>query len=95
LIFDDGSLREMVIWLLPEKTLERGLKYRLFMGFPMGHALYDTTMKRAKVITDISEIAKNLTSSRMPINWWMISSGTLTAIGGGYDKKMHPNRCER
>ena len=33
---EDGALREMVIWRLPEPDLERphGLKYRLYYGQP-------------------------------------------------------------
>ena len=37
-IYDDGAIREMVLWQLPEKTFDRphGLKYRLFYGLADG-----------------------------------------------------------
>jgi hypothetical protein len=37
-IYEDGSIREMVLWRLPEKTYDRphGLKYRLFYGLADG-----------------------------------------------------------
>ncbi|MDH3827691.1 MAG: DUF6516 family protein, partial [Desulfobacterales bacterium] len=33
-IYSDGAIREMVLWQLPNKTLDRphGLKYRLYYG---------------------------------------------------------------
>ncbi len=33
-IYNDGSIREMVLWQLPDKTSDRphGFKYRLFYG---------------------------------------------------------------
>ncbi len=33
-IYSDGSIREMVLWQLPRKTVDRphGLKYRLYYG---------------------------------------------------------------
>jgi len=35
-VFADGAIREMSIWKLPEKNMERphGLKYSLFYGYP-------------------------------------------------------------
>ena len=41
LIYPDGAIREMVIWQLPKKTLERphGLKYRLYYGDSNGNCL--------------------------------------------------------
>jgi hypothetical protein len=41
LIYQDGSIREMVIWHLPTPTPERphGLKYRLFYGNAKGECL--------------------------------------------------------
>ncbi|MDO3380258.1 toxin-antitoxin system TumE family protein [Geoalkalibacter halelectricus] len=35
-VYQDGAIREMVIWRLPTKDNERrhGLKYRLFYGYP-------------------------------------------------------------
>ncbi len=40
-IYADGSIREMVLWQLPEKTPDRphGLKYRLYYGLPDGNCL--------------------------------------------------------
>lgn len=40
-VFNDGSIREMVIWRLPRKTPERphGLKYRLHYGPPGGQCI--------------------------------------------------------
>jgi hypothetical protein len=37
-IFPDGSIREMVIWQLPSRSIERphGLKYRLYFGNASG-----------------------------------------------------------
>lgn len=37
-VLADGSLIEMVIWQLPEKTVDRphGIKYRLYYGLPDG-----------------------------------------------------------
>jgi hypothetical protein len=44
-IYQDGSIREMVLWQLPGTTAERpsGLKYRLYYGLPDGTCavLYD------------------------------------------------------
>ena len=40
-IYADGSIREMVLWQLPEKTPDRphGLKYRLYCGLSDGNCL--------------------------------------------------------
>jgi hypothetical protein len=37
-IYDDGAIREMVLWQLPNKTSDRphGLKYRLYYGLSDG-----------------------------------------------------------
>lgn len=41
LVYPDGAIREMVIWKLPEATVERqhGLKYRLYYGDADGKCL--------------------------------------------------------
>jgi hypothetical protein len=40
-IYSDGAIREMVLWQLPNKTLDRphGLKYRLYYGLGDGTSL--------------------------------------------------------
>ena len=40
-IYSDGAIREMVLWQLPHKTLDRphGLKYRLYYGLDDGTCL--------------------------------------------------------
>ena len=37
-IYEDGAIREMVLWRLPRPTLDKpqGLKYRLYYGLPDG-----------------------------------------------------------
>lgn len=48
-IFNDGAIREMVIWQLPDTSQERphGLKYRLFYGYP-GECLVRYDNERGK-----------------------------------------------
>ena len=47
-VFPDGSIAEMVIWQLPEKTPERphGIKYRLYYGSADGRCVvrYDNEL---------------------------------------------------
>lgn len=40
-IYDDGAIREMVLWQLPAPTVDRphGLKYRLYYGLADGTCL--------------------------------------------------------
>lgn len=40
-IYNDGSIREMILWQLPDKTSDRphGFKYRLFYGLSDGTCL--------------------------------------------------------
>jgi hypothetical protein len=40
-VYADGALREMVLWQLPQKTVERrqGIKYRLYYGLADGTCL--------------------------------------------------------
>lgn len=40
-VYADGSMREMVIWRLPQKSTDRryGLKYRLYYGLADGTCL--------------------------------------------------------
>jgi len=40
-IYSDGSIREMILWQLPDKTSDRphGFKYRLFYGLSDGTCL--------------------------------------------------------
>lgn len=40
-IFEDGSIAQLVIWQLPQKSQERphGLKYRLYYGDSQGNCL--------------------------------------------------------
>jgi hypothetical protein len=49
-IFDDGSVLETVIWLLPQITPERahGLKYRLYFGDSEGNCLVRYDNERGK-----------------------------------------------
>lgn len=48
--FENGTIQEMVIWQLPEKTLERphGLKYRLHYGLTNGTCLIRYDNERGK-----------------------------------------------
>lgn len=50
LIYPDGSVRQMVLWRLPEVTNERphGLKYRLFYGNTKGECLVRYDNERGK-----------------------------------------------
>jgi len=47
-IYDDGAIREMVLWQIPKKTVGRpyGIKYRLYYGLPDGTCIvrYDNEM---------------------------------------------------
>lgn len=47
---EDGSILEVVIWKLPEKTVDRphGLKYRLYYGDSAGNCLVRYDNERGK-----------------------------------------------
>ncbi len=41
-VYDDGAMREKVLWQLPEKTAKNphGLKYRLYYGLADGSCIF-------------------------------------------------------
>ena len=48
-VYDDGALREMVLWQVPRTTHHpNGLKYRLYYGDREGHCLVRYDNERGK-----------------------------------------------